>query len=287
MNTNVTILGKYPYQFGNGYWWTAPVPYLRSASNNANAILDLIPDGGSVGSGDSWIDICSADVTTNGASSYNSLHLECSGTTAIVGSQWAGSGSAGTLELNKNGGSILMGSTATPIGFADSSHGGISSDIAAPVNRINSATNLAVYLYNNPGTLYIGYSDSTGVRSAFEVSNNLSGIYSTLFLMKKGGNLVVGGSETINSNLTVNGTISGGGIVTCATNFASISSTGWTNTFGVNANVYILGGISAALANAQGVTLVTFSPNPTNVTVQMQPNWQLTGTSLSGTAIAQ
>jgi hypothetical protein len=65
----------------------------------------------------------------------------------------------------------------------------------------------------------------------------------------------------------------------------SLGATGWTNSFTVNATAYTTAA-EATLYNESGTALMTFGAI-TTTPISLHPGWYITGTTVSGTAIAQ
>ena len=76
-----------------------------------------------------------------------------------------------------------------------------------------------------------------------------------------------------------------GGFASTSTTTDVLGATGWTNTFGVNAMAYVTA-TEATLYNESGTALMTFGVI-TTTPISLHPGWYITGTTVSGTAIAQ
>jgi hypothetical protein len=76
-----------------------------------------------------------------------------------------------------------------------------------------------------------------------------------------------------------------GGFASTSTSTDALGATGWTNTFGVNATAYVTAA-EATLYNDTGTALMTFG-TITTTPISLHPGWYITGTTVSGTAIAQ
>ncbi len=216
-STNIIIGGAYPYEIGNLSYYTQPIAMLRPLFPLNEMIVDIMPNAGTnygKFTTNAWVDICNSDYYTN----YS--------TTGAAYGQWL------HLAVDQNGDGYIE-----PDAPSGGNFGSLFLCAGSPNSQLFFGANFDIKLYQaqpaigeDPGGSLLGsygnnmsffagatagkgigiyYSDTDGIgqngnRQALWVTNNLTGYYSTLTLMKSGGQVSVGGNETVSSNLTIN-----------------------------------------------------------------------------------
>ena len=184
--TNIIETGNFPFELGNGAWFTAPVPFFRPTTTNTSIAFDIMPNGTTA---DTWIDICSTDdyVTQGGIANSEHLHLaKYANGYASISCFALGSGVVRDLELQEDGGYVGV-NTPNPLNEFQV-HGGV--NVNAGLGVGNASTNARLAAFND--------NDSANIDLEFQASGyhwlNSGPLTQVMGLM--GSNLFVLGALT-------------------------------------------------------------------------------------------
>jgi hypothetical protein len=198
--TNIIEAGNFPFELGNGAWFTTPVPFFRPTTTNTGIALDIMPNGNTA---DTWLDICSTDDYQTQGALANSEHLHLAkyaNGNASISCLAIGGGVVRNLELQEDGGFVGV-NTSNPLNEFQVNDG---VDVNVSLGVGNASTNARVAAFNDDG--------STNIDLEFEASGyhwyNSGPLTQVMGLI--GSNLSVLGSLTstngfIEQVLTTNG----------------------------------------------------------------------------------
>jgi hypothetical protein len=146
--TNIVESGTFPFELGNGAWYTTPVPFFRPTTTNTAIAFDVMPNGNSA---DTWIDICSTDDYVPQGEYPNSEHLHLAKYADGYGSVSCfavGNGAIRDLDLQEDGGSVGV-TTSNPLNKFQV-HDGV--NVNAGLGMGNASTNARLSVFNDNGS---------------------------------------------------------------------------------------------------------------------------------------
>jgi hypothetical protein len=254
-----------------GALFNYPVPYFRPTSTNSVIAFDVMPAGSPQDqtSGTTWGDWCNTDLSSNLNGAISTARIAVHSNYAEIGTYSYNGAPNIPFQISAYGVSEMQFKSASLITIGSANNfqfnpgfGGVNEIPASSL--LDTPLNLNLSLLSSGTRFDIDYLDHSSVyRSALTVSNNIPTGFSTLWLMKSGGNTVVGG-----------------GIGSFATNATLVvTATGITNTTGVNYR--ICGFTGASVTQTNPLTTIGFSRGTITVPtdILLQPNEYLNGSS--------
>jgi hypothetical protein len=149
--TNIVESGNFPFELGNGAWFTAPVPFFRPTTTNTAIAFDVMPNGNSA---NTWIDICSTDDYVPQGEYANSEHLHLAKYAdgyASVSCFAVGTGVIRDLDLQEDGGFVGV-NTSNPLNKFQV-HDGVNVNVGLGMG--NASTNARLGAFNDTGSANI------------------------------------------------------------------------------------------------------------------------------------
>ena len=202
----------------------------------------------------------------------------------------------------------VWGSAARSNGFAFDSSGLTMTNLVGITNTMfNSSTGLVFTASGTNGSGSFKISTNGGIYTTGTLTagaSALGAITTSGSLLQSSGNLIpavgvvlnyfnqdttltryAAGTCLITTNARAPGIITAvNGFGVEATNTVALAATGWTNTLGANARVFITASTTAALSSTNGTAIVTIGAVATFTQFDMHPNERLVGTGITGTA---